>query len=73
MKRTNKTGYTCVGDLRLSSLDIGFDLRENKNKIQLPIKFESVGLDIDGQTYLVEGTREEMIQAIREAGYLLAE
>jgi len=69
MKRTNKTGCTCVGDLRLSPLDIGYDLRLTDTKIELPPVFTSVGLDIDGQTWLIEGTREEMIAAIREAGY----
>ena len=73
MKRTNKTGCTCVGDLRLSPLDIGFDLRETDTKIELPAQFESVGLDIDGQTYLIEGTRDEMIQAICDAGYVVNE
>ena len=53
----------------MSPLDIGYDLRLTDTKIELPPVFTSVGLDIDGQTWLIEGTREEMIAAIREAGY----
>lgn len=72
MKCTRMTGKTCVGDLRLSPLDVGFDLRVQSMAIEIPEQFASVGLDIDGDTYLLEGTREEMIAAIREAGYLIA-
>ncbi len=69
MKRHKATGQTCVGELRLAPLDIGFDLRTVDTVIQLPEQFASVGLDIDGETHLVEGTREEMVQAIVDAGY----
>jgi hypothetical protein len=72
MKRTRKTGNTCVGDLRLCPLDVGFDLRAQGIAIKIPDQFDSVGLDIDGETYLIEGTRDEMIAAILAAGYTLA-
>jgi hypothetical protein len=37
--------------------------------IELPEHFSSVGLNRDGQTVLLEGTREEMVKAIKAAGY----
>lgn len=73
MKRTNVTGQTCVGDLRLSPLDVGFDPRRVGFAIELPAEFRSVGIEQDGQVYLIEGSREEMIGAIREAGYAIAD
>jgi len=73
MKKKKTTGQTCVGDLRLTPLDIGFDLRVQDMAIALPDNFSSVGLDIGGETYLISGTREEMIAAIREAGYRIAD
>lgn len=74
MRKTNATGNTCVGDLRLMAIDIGFDLRTVGKKIRLPDDFSSVGLDgRDGQSYLCEGTREEMIAAIKDAGYEIAQ
>lgn len=73
MKKTNCTGQTCVGDLRLAPLDVGFDVRLHDMQIDLPDDFSSVGLAIDGETWLIEGTREEMVQAILDAGYLIAE
>jgi hypothetical protein len=69
MKKTKTSGQTCVGDLRLTPLDVGFDLRLHGMTVKLPDRFESVGIDVDGQTYLVEGTREEMVAAIKAAGY----
>lgn len=68
MKKT-KTGQTCVGDLRLTPLDVGFDLRRHDMAVNLPDEFNSVGLEIKGETYLIEGTREEMIREIKKAGY----
>jgi hypothetical protein len=72
MKRTKKTGCACVGDVRLSPLDVGFDVRLHNIPIELPEHFGSVGLDIDGDTYLIEGTRAEMLGAIVAAGYTVA-
>ena len=69
MRKTRAAGQTCVGDLRLSPLDVGFDVRLHDTPIKLPDAFASVGLDVDGTTYLIEGTRDEMIAAIGEAGY----
>lgn len=37
--------------------------------VALPESFKSVSIEQDGEVYLVEGTREEMVQAIRDAGY----
>lgn len=73
MTRGKRTGRTCVGDVRLSPLDVGFDLRLCNMAVKLPAAFETVGLDIDGDTYLIRGTREEMIAAIKEAGYEVSE
>lgn len=63
MKKTRTTGQTCVGDLRLTPLDVGFDVR---------LAGKSVGIEQDGETYLIEGSREELIEAIEAAGYTIA-
>lgn len=73
MTKTKATGQTCVGAFRLSALDIGFDPRVCGFKIHVPDNFPSVGLDDrDGNTYLITGTREEMLHEIRKAGYRIA-
>ena len=69
MERKKFTGQTCVGDLRLSPLDVGFDLRSTNQRVILPVDFDTVGIEQDGDIWLIEGCREEMIQAIRDAGY----
>lgn len=70
MKRTNATGQTCIGDLRLAPIDVGFDLRAAGHTVMIPERpFASVGLEQDGETWLIEGEREELIQAIKDAGY----
>lgn len=73
MKKPETTGQTCVGDLRLTPLDVGFDLRRHGMAVSLPAEFASVGIELGGETYLVEGTREEMIRAIKRAGYTIKE
>jgi hypothetical protein len=72
MKETQCSG-NCLGDLRLSPLDVGFDVRSANMPIELPAEFHSVGLDRNGQTWLIEGTREEMTRAIIDAGYVIAD
>jgi len=72
MTTTKTTGQTCVGDLRLTPLDVGFDLRTADVAVRLPEHFASVGIERDGDTYLIVGTRDEMIAAIRRAGYRIA-
>jgi len=69
MRKINRTGCTCVGELRLSPLDVGFDLRAAGQPVALPASFRSVGLEDRGEVYLIEGTRAEMIAAILAAGY----
>ena len=74
MTRTDVTGQTCVGDLRLAPLDVGFDLRRSGHTVRLPDwEWQSVGLEQDGRVWLVAGTIEEMVAAIRAAGYTIAE
>jgi hypothetical protein len=73
MKKTNMTGYTVVGDLRLSAIDVGFDMRRTGHLVKLPKTFTSVGLDDGrGETWLIEGTRTEMIAEIQANGYRVA-
>ena len=57
MKRTLATGQTCVGELRLTPLDVAVDLKALDLPVTLPASFASVGLVSDGVTWLVEGTR----------------
>lgn len=74
MRKTKMTGRACVGDLRLTPIDVGFDLRLLGMEVILPAHFESVGLaGKNGETYLVEGTREEMVATIKKAGYRVAQ
>ena len=73
MTKTLCTGETCVGDLRLAPLDVGFDLRLHDIAVNLPADFASVGLDVKGETYLITGTRDEMVAAIKAAGYSVAD
>ena len=69
MKITEMTGETCVGDWRLAPLDIGFDLKLQGIPVVVPDEFDSVGVEFGKKTYLIEGTREEMIAAVEKAGY----
>ena len=69
MKRTNMRGQTCVGDLRLSALDVGFDLRLHGYEVDVPNDCTSAGYDVDGVTWLIEGTAEEIRAELRRAGY----
>jgi len=73
MKKTKTTGQTCIGDLRLSPIDIGFDPRITGHPIQIPEHFASVGIEVDGDTYIIEGTRDEMIREMVGAGYKIAQ
>jgi hypothetical protein len=72
MRTTDVTGQTCVGDLRLSCLDVGFDVR-GIGTVRLPEQFSSAGIERDGRVLLIEGTRAEMVAAIKEAGYKVEE
>ena len=73
MIKTKMTGKRTVGELRLAPLDIGFDLRLQGMPLQLPEHFGSVGIEVGGETYLLKGAREEMVTAIRAAGYRVCE
>lgn len=68
------TGKTCVGDVRLGVLDIGFDLiAVGRKTVQLPPTFKTIGYtDRDGKTWLIEGTRREMLAELRRAGFEVA-
>ena len=66
---TDMTGKTCVGELRLSALDVGFDLRLHGYEVDVPNDCTSAGYDADGRTWLVEGTPEEIRETLTKAGY----
>ena len=73
MKKTNMTGKTCVGELRLSALDVGFDLRRHGYEVDAPNDCTSAGYDdADGHTWLIEGTPEEIRETLTKAGYAVA-
>ena len=63
------TGKTCVGELRLSALDVGFDLRLHDIAVNVPDDCTSAGYDVDGVTWLIEGTAEEIREELKRAGY----
>ena len=67
---TNMTGKTCVGELRLSAIDVGFSLRDQCTPVEIPDDCRSCGYDdADGHTWLIEGTPEEIREALVKAGY----
>lgn len=72
MKKTKVTGQTCVGDLRLSPLDVGFDVRLHDMTVEVPEDVESAGYEEGGETWLIEGTREEIVEALEKAGYTIS-
>ena len=70
---TNMTGKTCVGELRLSALDVGFSLRDQCAPVEIPHDCRSCGYDdADGHAWLIEGTPEEIREALVKAGYAVA-
>lgn len=73
MKRADATGQACVGEVRLAPINVGFDMRLHGMEVGLPEQFESAGRDIGGRVYLIEGTRDEMIAAVKRAGYKVQE
>ena len=67
---TDMTGKTCVGELRLSSLDVGFSLRVQGIPVEIPDECRSCGYDdADGRTWLIEGTPDEIRETLTKAGY----
>ena len=69
MNKTNMRGQTCVGGLRLSALDVGFDLRLHGYEVDVPNDCTSAGYDVNGVTWLIEGTAEEIREELKRAGY----
>lgn len=69
MKITRTTGETCVGEVRLAPIDAGFDVRLHKMMVIIPEDAASAGYEQDGDTWLVEGTREEIVRVLTGAGY----
>lgn len=67
------TGYTCLGDWRLTPLDVGFDLRVVGIATAPPRDGDgSVGIDIDGEQYEITGPHATLIAVARAAGYAVA-
>ena len=70
MKKTNMTGLTFVGELRLSALDVGTSLWAQGIPVEIPDGCRSCGYDdADGHTWLIEGTAEEIRAELRRAGH----
>ncbi len=72
MKKTRVTGQTCVGAVRLAPIDVGFDVRLHDMAVEVPPDATSAGCERDGQTWLVEGTRDEVVAELVAAGYRVA-
>jgi hypothetical protein len=67
-----RTGSTCIGDWRLTALDVGMDLRAAGIAAAAPDHpCRSVGVDIDGRQFEVTGTLETLIAVARAAGYTI--
>lgn len=60
-----------AGAVRLNSRDVGFDMRALKMPVVLPVQFESAVIEDDDGLWYIAGTREEMIEAIEAAGYVV--
>ena len=56
-------------ELRLSALDVGTSLWAQGIPVEIPDKCRSCGYDVDGVTWLVEGTAEEIRAELLRAGY----
>lgn len=67
---TDMTGKTCVGELRLSALDVGASLLAQGIPVEIPDECRSCGYDdADGRTWLIEGTPDEIRETLTKAGY----
>lgn len=74
MKKTDMTGNPCGWELWLSALDVGFSLRDQCAPVEIPDDCHSCWYDdADGHTWLIEGTPEEIREALVDAGYAVAE
>jgi hypothetical protein len=69
-----ESGSTCVGDIRLCSIDVGFDARTSEFTIILPSEIEDlwVGYDRGEKRFIVQGTRDEVVQELTLSGYRIA-
>jgi hypothetical protein len=56
-------------DLSLLPIDLGFDPRVHDMDITIPPGIASVLIDVNGKRVRITGTRAELIEAIRSAGY----
>jgi len=54
-------------------IDVGFDPRTCGISVELPADAGAVTLDDDGIQRRVEGSRSELVEALRGAGYTVAE
>ena len=85
MKIKNRDGCTCVGALRLASIDVGFDLRATGAEVQLPpeadtaawerLRRDGIGYDdaSNNRRLLVDATPTEARDVLRVAGYAVQE
>jgi hypothetical protein len=55
--------------LDVRPITIGFDLRLQRIKIEVPEDVEYCIFDQDGDSIAVTGTREEIVEALTSAGY----
>ena len=69
MKKSKVTGQTWVADVSFTPLDVGFDVRLHDMQVEIPQDTRSCGYEQDGETWLVEGTRDEIVAAVTAAGY----
>lgn len=72
MTKTEMTGRTCVGAVRLAPIDVGFDVRLHDMAVEVPRDATSAGYERGGQTWLVEGARDEIVAELVAAGYRVA-
>lgn len=69
--RKFQPGVMCLGSVRLLPIDVGFDARTIGQTVALPDDLgDGVGYeDADGTPCVVTGTRDEVIEVLRAAGY----
>ena len=56
-------------EVRLAPIDVGFDLRANGMVASIPSDTKIASYEYEGVRYVVEGTSDEVIEALESAGY----
>ena len=64
---TRQPDHTC--DLSLAPIDCGFDPRAHDMLCTVPASARRVGYERDGEPRVIDGTLDEIVAELRDAGY----